>query len=333
MMSSSIIELTTSILYHIVFENAIAIVICDIICAGVNMYKENKCTLCPRNCKVDRSKNLGACRAGENIKVALASIHNYEEPCISGKEGSGTVFFSNCNLRCVYCQNFKISRDGFGKEINVKRLSEIFIEQQSRGVNNINLVTPTMYVDKIIEAIKLAKENGLKIPIVYNSSGYENVDTIRKLSGYIDIYLPDFKYATNRLSKRYSGVENYVESVVPAIREMIKQVGPNSFDDRGIMIKGVIIRHMILPNNILNTKMVLKRIRDEYGKNTLISVMAQYFPTGDAYKFEEINRKINRDELEEVEQYLTHLELENGYIQELGEHEEEYVPNFDLSNI
>jgi len=297
------------------------------------MCEYKNCKLCPRECGIDRSKTIGACKATDKVKVALASIHSYEEPCISGIEGSGTVFFSNCNLRCVYCQNFEISRDGFGKEITVERLADIFIEQQSRGVNNINLVTPTMYVDSIIEAIKIAKSKGLIIPIVYNSSGYEKAETIKKLEGYIDVYLPDFKYATNRLAKKYSGVNNYVESVIPAIHEMIRQAGNPIFNDKGIMTKGVIIRHMILPNNVLNTKMVLKKIKEEFKDSTLISVMAQYFPSGDAAKYPEINRKITAEELEEVENYLEELEMDNGYIQELGEHEEEYVPNFDLSNI
>ena len=297
------------------------------------MCKYNNCKICPRECGVDRSKQAGACGATDKMKVALVSIHNYEEPCISGTEGSGTVFFSNCNLRCVYCQNFKISRDGYGKEITVQRLADIFIEQQNRGVNNINLVTPTMYVDQIIESIKIARKNGLKIPIVYNSSGYEKVETIKKLAGYIDIYLPDFKYASNRLALRYSGVNNYVESAISSISEMIKQVGKPVFNDKGIMVKGVVIRHMILPNNVLNSKMVLKNIAKLFKDDTMVSVMAQYFPTGNAAKYPEINRKITKEELAEVEECLEDLNITNGYIQELGEHEEEYVPDFNLDNI
>lgn len=297
------------------------------------MYRYKKCNLCPRNCGVDRSVKLGACKAGENIKVALASIHNYEEPCISGEEGSGTVFFSNCNLRCVFCQNFEISRDGFGKEIDEKRLADIFLEQQARGVNNINLVTPTMYVDNIIIALKDAKSRGLTIPVVYNSSGYENVESLKRLEGLIDIYLPDFKYATNRLALKYSGVNNYVESAKAAIAEMIRQVGKAQYNEKGIMTRGVIIRHMILPNNVLNSKMVLKNIKELFGEDIVVSVMAQYFPSGDANKYPEISRKISKEELQEVEDYLYTLNLVNGYIQELGEHEEEYVPCFDLSNI
>ena len=297
------------------------------------MYRYSKCNICPRECGIDRYRMNGVCGANANIKVALASTHNFEEPCISGISGSGTIFFSNCNLRCVYCQNFEISRDGYGKEISVERLAEIMLEQQSRGVNNINLVTPTMYVDSIIDAIKIAKSNGLVIPIVYNSSGYEKVETIKKLSGLIDIYLPDFKYATNRLGKRYSGVNNYVESVIPAITEMISQVGKPQFNESGIMTRGVIIRHMILPNNVLNSKMVLKEIASRFKENTLVSIMAQYFPSGDASKYPEINRKISKSELKEVEDYMYELGIENGYIQELGEHEEEYVPNFNLDNV
>lgn len=297
----------------------------------MNEYK--KCMMCPRRCGVDRTKKAGACNATDKIKVALVSVHNFEEPCISGKEGSGTVFFSNCNLRCVYCQNFHISRDGYGKEITINRLAEIFIEQQKRGVNNINLVTPTMYVDSIIEAIKIARDNGLKIPIVYNSSGYENIETIKKLNGYIDIYLPDFKYATDRLALKYSGVNNYTSSVIPAIYEMISQVGSPQFDDRGILKKGVIIRHMVLPNNVLNSKMVLNKIAENYKGKALISIMAQYFPSGDANKYPEINRKVSKKEFLEVEEYLYSIGLENGYIQELGEHEEEYVPDFNLDNV
>ena len=295
------------------------------------MYKN--CRLCPRDCGIDRTKYNGVCGASSKVKVALVSTHNFEEPCISGKKGSGTVFFSNCNLRCVYCQNFKISRNGYGKEISIKRLSEIFLEQQKRGVNNINLVTPTCYVDSIIKALKMAKSKGLNIPIVYNSSGYEKIETIKKLNGLIDVYLPDFKYATNRLSKKYSGVNNYVESAISSIFEMIRQVGKPVFNDEGIITKGVIIRHMILPNNVLNSKMVLKKIKEKFSEDALVSLMAQYFPAGEANKYPEINRKITKDELKEIEDYLIELDITNGYIQELGEHEEEYVPDFNLSNI
>ena len=298
------------------------------------MYRYNNCKICPRECGIDRTKYKGVCGATEKLKVALVSTHNYEEPCISGIDGSGTIFFSNCNLRCVYCQNYEISRDGYGKEITIERLADIMLEQESRGVNNINLVTPTMYVDSIIEAIKIAKSKGLSIPIVYNSSGYEKKETIDKLNGYIDIYLPDFKYATDRLAKRYSGVDNYVINAKESIASMIMQVGKPVFNQKGILTSGVVIRHMILPNNVLNTKSVLKYIADNFKDKALVSVMAQYFPTGEAIKdYPYIKRKITEEELEEVEKYLEELNIENGYIQELGEHEEEYVPNFNLDNV
>ncbi|MBQ3408419.1 MAG: radical SAM protein [Clostridia bacterium] len=296
------------------------------------MKELEECKICPHKCKINRNEGkYGRCKAGKSVKIALASIHNYEEPCISGKNGSGTVFFSNCNLNCIYCQNYEISQQGKGKEISIEHLAEIFINQQNKNVNNINLVTPTMYVPQIIEAIKIAKNNGLQIPIIYNSNGYENVETIKMLDGYIDIYLPDLKYYSNEISKKYSNVDNYFETAIAAIHEMQRQVGNPIFDDNGIIKKGVIIRHLILPNHILNTKKILKYIKENFDENTYVSVMAQYFPTYKAKQNDKINRKISKKEYKEVEEYLYCLDLKNGYIQELGEHEEEYVPTFDLS--
>ena len=296
------------------------------------MKELDECKICPHKCKINRNEGkIGRCRAGKNVKIALASIHNYEEPCISGNNGSGTVFFSNCNLNCIYCQNYEISQLGKGKEITIEHLAEIFINQQNKKVNNINLVTPTMYVPQIIEAIKIARKNGLNIPIIYNSNGYENVETIKMLDGYIDVYLPDLKYYSNEISKKYSNVDNYFETAVAAIKEMQKQVGNPVFDENGIIKKGVIIRHLILPNHILNTKNILRYIKENFDEDTYISVMAQYFPTYKAKENDKINRKITKKEYKEVEEYLYCLNLKNGYIQELGDHEEEYVPTFDLS--
>ena len=267
------------------------------------------CELCPHRCKVNRLEGkIGRCKAGKNVKIALASVHEFEEPCISGKNGSGTIFFSNCNLSCKFCQNYEISGEGYGKEITVEELANIFIKQQEKGVNNINLVTPTMYVYHIIEAIKIAKEKGLKIPIIYNTNGYENVETIKMLKGYIDVYLPDFKYYNNEIAKKYSGIENYYEITSKAIKEMI--------------------RHLILPNYMQNTKNVLKYIKENIGKDTYVSVMAQYFPTYKAKQDEKLNRKINIKEYKEIEKHIYMLGLNNGYMQDLGKHEEEYVPNF-----
>lgn len=296
------------------------------------MEELKSCNICPHRCKVNRLEGkIGRCKCDDKVKIALASIHNFEEPCISGKNGSGTVFFSNCNLNCIYCQNYEISQQGKGKVITIEHLAEIFINQQKKNVNNINLVTPTMYVPQIIEAIKIAKRNGLKIPIIYNSNGYENVETIKMLNGYIDIYLPDLKYYSNTIAKKYSKIDNYFEIAVKAIKEMHKQVGNPIFDENGIIQKGVIIRHLILPNHLLNTKNILKYIKENFNEDTYISLMAQYFPTHKAKEDNLINRKINKKEYREIEKYLYSLDLKNGYIQELGEHEEEYVPNFDLS--
>ena len=291
-----------------------------------------KCEICPHKCKIDRTKNqVGRCKSKDTVKVALASIHNFEEPCISGRNGSGTVFFSNCNLSCEFCQNYEISQQGLGKEISIERLAEIFIEQQSRGADNINLVSPTSYAVQIIEAIKIAKNNGLKIPIIYNTNGYENIETLKLLEGYIDIYLPDLKYAENDLAKKYSKIENYFEIATSAIKEMYRQVGENEYDEIGIIKKGIIIRHLILPNHTENSKKVLKWIAENMPKNITVSVMAQYFPTYKAKEIKDINRKITKYEYQKIENYLYSLDLENGYIQEMGNNEEIYVPKWIIN--
>lgn len=291
-----------------------------------------KCEICPHKCKIDRTKNqVGRCKSKGTVKVALASIHNFEEPCISGRNGSGTVFFSNCNLSCEFCQNYEISQQGLGKEISIERLAEIFIEQQLRGADNINLVSPTSYAVQIIEAIKIAKNNGLKIPIIYNTNGYENIETLKLLEGYIDIYLPDLKYAENDLAKKYSKIENYFEIATSAIKEMYRQVGKNEYDENGIIKAGIIIRHLILPNHTENSKKVLKWIVENMPKNITVSVMAQYFPTYKAKEIKDINRKITKYEYQKIENYLYSLDLENGYIQEMGNNEEIYVPKWEIN--
>ncbi len=291
-----------------------------------------KCEICPHKCKIDRTKNqVGRCKSKDTVKVALASIHNFEEPCISGRNGSGTVFFSNCNLSCEFCQNYEISQQGLGKEISIERLAEIFIEQQLRGADNINLVSPTSYAVQIIEAIKIAKNNGLKIPIIYNTNGYENIETLKLLEGYIDIYLPDLKYAENDLAKKYSKIENYFEIATSAIKEMYRQVGKNEYDENGIIKAGIIIRHLILPNHTENSKKVLKWIAENMPKNITVSVMAQYFPTYKAKEIKDINRKITKYEYQKIENYLYSLDLENGYIQEMGNNEEIYVPKWEIN--
>ena len=293
------------------------------------MKELEKCEICPHNCKVNRAQGqIGRCRCNDKIKIALVSTHEYEEPCISGKNGSGTVFFSNCNLNCMYCQNYEISQLGKGREITIEELADIFLKQQEKGVNNINLVTPTMYAYHIIEAIKIARKNGLNLPIIYNTNGYEKVETIKALDGYIDVYLPDLKYYSDILSKKYSNVDKYFEIATKAIKEMYKQVGQATFNEDGIIQKGVIIRHLVLPNHLQNTKHILKWIKENLG-DIYVSIMAQYFPTYKAKWDSLIGRKLTKKEYKEIENFLYTLDLKNGYIQELGEHEEEYVPEWD----
>lgn len=290
-----------------------------------------KCNLCVHNCNINRNTHLGVCNCRSSPKIALASIHMWEEPCISKDNGSGTIFFSGCNMKCMFCQNHNISHENFGKEISIARLAEIFIELQNKRVNNINLVSPTPYVYQIIEAIKIAKKNGLNIPIIYNTGNYENIETIKMLNGYIDVYLPDLKYFNNDTAIKYSKAPNYFETATNNIKEMLKQVGNPSFDENGIIKKGVIIRHLVLPSHISETKHILKWIKENLSIDTYISIMMQYFPTYKAKEDALINRKISKREFNIVKDLIK--DFENGYIQELSECEEEYVPEFNLGGV
>lgn len=295
--------------------------------SNLNLLK--KCEICPHKCGVNRINNqIGRCKSKNTVKVAKASVHRFEEPCISKLNGSGTVFFSNCNLNCVFCQNYEISQLGYGKEMTIEELANVFIQLQNKNVNNINLVTPTSYAIQIIEAIKISKNKGLNIPIIYNTNGYENIETIKMLQGYIDIYLPDLKYAENELGIRYSKVNNYFEIATRAIKEMYKQVGKTQFDDKGIIKNGVIIRHLVLPNHIENSRKVLKWINDNMPKDIMVSVMNQYFPTYKAKNISDLSRKLTKREQVNIEKYLYSLDLERGFIQDLEKNEEKYVPNW-----
>ena len=236
------------------------------------------CTLCPRNCHINRYIKTGFCRETNKIKIARAALHYYEEPPISGKDGSGAIFFSGCNLKCIFCQNNEISNNNYGEYISITRLSEIMLELQNKKALNINLVTPTHFVPQIIKAIKKAKNNGLKIPIIYNSSGYENVETIKMLNGYIDIYLPDFKYFNNEYALKYSNTPDYKEKAMEALKEMVKQTGPCIFDKKGLIKKGVIVRHLMLPGLENDTKDILKYLYTTYHDDIYISIMNQYTP-------------------------------------------------------
>jgi putative pyruvate formate lyase activating enzyme len=297
---------------------------------NIKMLEElRQCEVCPFRCKVNRLEGkIGRCGCNDKIKIALASLHYYEEPCISGKNGSGTVFFSNCNLNCLFCQNYKISQEGKGREVSIEELADIFLDQQKNGANNINLVTPTMYAYQIIEALKIAKPKGLTIPVIYNTNGYENVETIKALKGYIDVYLPDLKYYSNEIAVKYSKAPNYFEIATKAILEMINQVGAPEFDENGLIKRGVIIRHLVLPGHIQNSKHILKWLKENVNSRAYVSVMAQYFPTYKAKEDKYLNRKLTNKEYSEIEQYLYLLDIENGYMQDLGKHEEEYVPDF-----
>lgn len=271
---------------------------------------------------------FGFCKAKSKMKIAKIDLHYYEEPCISGATGSGTIFFSGCNLNCKFCQNYKISQEQKGNIFEEGELALKMLELQEKGANNINLVTGFMYVPQIIESLKIAKNKGLKIPIVYNTSSYESIETLKLLNGFVDIYLPDFKYYYNDLAEKLSNASNYFDFATKAIKEMFTQIPKDEYNENGIMAKGVIIRHLVLPNHIQNSKQVLKWIKKNLKKDVNISVMAQYFPTYKALETKDINRKLTEKEFEEIEDFVYKLNFKNGYIQYLEQNEEQYVPKF-----
>lgn len=288
----------------------------------------NCCTLCPRNCKVNRNNNeLGFCKASNKIKIARYSLHLWEEPCISGDEGSGTIFFSCCNLKCIFCQNYDISTNNLGKEITIERFADICLELQNKKANNINLVTPTMYIPLIKEGLILAKEKGLHIPIVYNSSGWENVEALKELDGLIDIYFPDFKYCDDELAKEFSNVFNYFEITSNALKEMYKQVGKNQFKDN-MMTKGIIVRHLLLPTHIDDSKKIIKYLYDTYKDNIYISIMNQYTPVRKINKYSELNNTVSDNEYNELINYACDLGITNAFIQEGETCKESFIPDF-----
>ncbi len=290
-----------------------------------------KCMLCPRNCQVNRYIETGYCKAKTKIKVALASVHMWEEPCISGENGSGTIFFSHCNMGCIYCQNYKISK-GYGKEISVKRFKEICLELQSKNVNNINLVTPTHYTPLIKKGLLKAKEEGLTIPIVYNTSSYENVDTIKMMNNIVDIYLADLKYYDDTYARKYSNAPNYFNYATIAIDEMYKQVGKPKFNKKGIMKKGLIVRVLLLPNRVEDAKKIIKYLHDKYDDNIFISIMNQYTPVK-KLKYDELNRKVQDSEYDELINYACDIGVVNAYIQEGETQKESFIPNFNKTGI
>lgn len=295
-------------------------------------YDFTACRLCPRKCGADRTRGQGFCGGTAEVRAAKAYPHMWEEPCISGTKGSGTVFFSGCGLKCVFCQNYKISAENSGKIISVDRLGEIFLELQDKGVHNINLVSGGHYVPQIINALDRVKDR-LDIPVVYNSGGYELKETLKLLEGYVDIYLPDLKYYDNALAERYSGAADYAETALCAIGEMIRQVGRYVIDDDGLMKKGVIIRHLTLPSHRHDSIKVLECIRENFGtENVLLSLMSQYTPFYRSGEFKEISRRISTFEYESVAKKALELGFD-GFMQERSSAREEYTPDFDLIGI
>lgn len=298
----------------------------------VSILKNNSgleaCRLCPRECGADRYTSYGYCGAPAEPVVARAALHMWEEPCISGEEGSGTVFFSGCPLRCVYCQNYKISDCSRGKRITDDRLAEIFLELQDKKANNINLVTPTHYTYSIVNAVKKARENGLRIPVVYNCSGYEKPETLELLDGIVNIYLTDFKYMDPETSSRYSNAPDYAQTVKKAIDCMLGQVGRPDFDERGIMEKGIIVRHLILPGHEKESEDIIDYLYEKYGNDIYISIMNQYTPLENVSRYPEINRKVTAEEYDRVIEHACSTGVENAFIQDDETALESFIPDF-----
>lgn len=292
----------------------------------------NRCFLCPRSCGADRENGeRGFCGLGALPVVARAAAHFGEEPCISGSCGSGTVFFSGCNMHCVFCQNREISIIGQGKQVSVTRLAEIFAELEGSGVHNLNLVTATHFTDKVVEALKLAKP---EIPVVWNSSAYESVETLKMLEGYVQVYMPDLKYSSSDAALRYSGARDYPEVAKRAILEMYRQTGPFVMDEEGLLKSGVLIRHLILPDRLDDAFDVMDWVSEHFPKNgVLFSLMSQFVPLANKEKYPELDRLLTKEEYERAQSYLSLSGIENGYFQELSSATSELIPDFDLTGV
>lgn len=296
------------------------------------LYRE--CRICPRNCGADRLKGeRGFCGMPAEIYAGRAALHMWEEPCISGQEGSGAVFFSGCNMHCIFCQNEKISAEGEGIPVGTEALAETFLKLQEQNANNINLVTAGHYLPTVAEAIRIAKEKGLGIPVVYNSSGYEKAEMLKLLEGFVDIYLPDMKYASSGLAKKYSHAEDYPEVSRLAVEEMVRQVGAPVFDERGMMKKGVIVRHLMLPGQFLDSRRVIRYLHETYGNRIYISIMNQYTPMRHFEKYPELNRKVRKSEYEKLLNYALSIGVEQAFYQEGDTAEESFIPIFDGTGI
>ena len=290
------------------------------------------CEMCPRRCKVDRVNQLGFCGAGERLRVALVSLHKWEEPCLVGENGAGTIFFAHCNLRCVYCQNFSVSHEGHGADISIERLAEIFIEQQERGAANVELVTPTHYTEQICAAIDLAKSRGLRLPIVWNSNAYENPETLELLRGRVDIFLPDLKYVDDDAAKKFSAAPNYFSIATAAVSKMFELVGAAQFVD-GRMIRGVIVRHLILPNFRRDAIKIVDWLHATFGDEIFISLMNQYTPLFGAFKHKKISRPLTTFEYNSVVEHAAERGIKNCFVQVGKTADTKFIPSFNLDGV
>lgn len=290
----------------------------------------SRCNICPRKCNADRAVKAGDCGCGEKLKINLAQLHYGEEPIISGERGSGTIFFSGCNLHCVFCQNYSISQQRYGNEYSIEELSRMMLELERQNAHNINLVTPTHFSTEIKKAIILAKEKGLKIPIVWNSNGYEEVSTLKEMEGLVDIYLPDFKYSNAESAYKYSGARDYPEKAKLAIKEMFRQAGHIKLRE-GMAYKGLMIRILVLPQDISSTEETFKWINEEIGNEVYISLMGQYFPTYNASRYMELSRGLTRKEYELAQEQMESYGFENGFVQDVGS-DEGGSPDFLMNN-
>ncbi|MBQ4545844.1 MAG: radical SAM protein [Oscillospiraceae bacterium] len=293
-----------------------------------------KCNLCPRKCGADRlSGKTGFCGGGRDLKVARAALHFWEEPCISGESGSGTVFFSGCTMRCIFCQNREISRGEAGKIISIERLAEIFLELQAKGANNINLVTPMHFAPQITAALDISRKNGLSLPIVWNTGGWEIPESIAAVKNYSDIWLTDMKYFDDSLAKNFSDAKNYFEIASASLRKMVEQTGEAVFDENGIMQKGVIVRHLVLPGHTDDSKKILRWLWENFGNRIWVSIMNQYTPLCTDKRFPELFRSVSDEEYDDVIDFAAELGFENAFVQEGGAVGESFIPPFDLEGV
>ena len=296
----------------------------------MNGFDYKSCALCPRKCGVDRSKTVGFCGIDDGVYVAKAYIHRFEEPPVSGGGGSGTVFFSGCNLKCRFCQNYEVSHHRLGKKISVDRLAEIFEELEEKGAENINLVTPTPYVDRIIAAIK---KSHIGVPVAYNCGGYENAETIEKLSGYIDIFMPDIKFFSDDAAIKYCSAPRYFDAALSSLKAMLKIVGRPQFDDNGMLKSGVLVRHLVMPSLYRDSIKIIKALYENFGNDKfLLSIMSQYTPVGDLRGLDEINRRVTTFEYEKVVATASELGF-RGFTQERSSADSSYTPIFDFEGV